>query len=171
MPADVVVSSMSSLTESGNYDVDLGMLGATLEVAPATNDAGVAVVEHTLAPHALAAPLHRHSREDEISYVLEGEMTVLADGDLSTVAAGESVVKGRHVWHTFWNARDEPLRFLEIVAPGEFADFFGEAAEFFPIDPTDEGKLASYQELAARYGLEVDFGSIPALCEEHGLRV
>jgi hypothetical protein len=30
------------------------------------------VVEHTLGPHVLAGPLHRHTREDEYSYVLEG---------------------------------------------------------------------------------------------------
>ena len=31
-----------------------------------------AVVEHRMAPSALAAPLHMHTREDEYSYVLEG---------------------------------------------------------------------------------------------------
>jgi len=100
------------------YDVMLGELGARLDISREENEANVAIVEHTLPPHTLAAPLHRHSREDEISHVLEGEMTVLADGELSTVPAGESVVKGRDVWHTFWNAGDEPLRFLEIIAPG-----------------------------------------------------
>ena len=35
----------------------------------------MAVVEHTLAPGTLGAPLHRHANEDEISYVLEGELT------------------------------------------------------------------------------------------------
>jgi uncharacterized cupin superfamily protein len=62
-------------------------------------------------------PLHRPSREDEPSYVLEVEMTVLADDELTTVLAGESVVKDRNIWYTFWNAGDDPLRFLEIIAP------------------------------------------------------
>ena len=30
------------------------------------------LVEHPMSPRALAAPLHRHTREDEYSYVLEG---------------------------------------------------------------------------------------------------
>ena len=30
------------------------------------------LVEHPMSPRALAAPLHRHSREDEYSFVLEG---------------------------------------------------------------------------------------------------
>ena len=33
-----------------------------------------ALVEHPIKPRALAAPLHTHADEDEISYVLEGEV-------------------------------------------------------------------------------------------------
>ncbi|MFC7227426.1 cupin domain-containing protein [Salinirubellus salinus] len=162
---------MCAQTTGGEkYDVMLGELGARLDVARGENEANVAIVEHTLPPHTLAAPLHRHSREDEISYVLEGEMTVLADGELATVPAGESVVKGRDVWHTFWSS-DEPLRFLEIIVPGEFSEFFEEVSHVSPLDPSDEGKVAEFLAIGERYGFEADLGSIPQLCEEHGLRM
>ena len=154
-----------------HYDVDLGKLGARLDVARTDNEANVAIVEHTLPPHTLAAPLHRHSREDEISYVLEGEMTVLAGRELSTVPAGESAVKGRDVWHTFWNAGDEPLRFLEIIAPGEFSEFFEEVAPLTPLDPSDGEAIEEFQRIGERYGFEADLESIPRLCEEHNLQV
>jgi mannose-6-phosphate isomerase-like protein (cupin superfamily) len=154
-----------------HYDVDLGRLGARLDVARTDNEANVAIVDHTLPPHTLAAPLHRHSREDEISYVLEGEMTVLAGRELSTVPAGESVVKGRDVWHTFWNAGDEPLRFLEIIAPGEFSEFFEEVAPLTPLDPSDVEAIAEFQRIGERYGFEADLESIPKLCEEHNLQM
>jgi mannose-6-phosphate isomerase-like protein (cupin superfamily) len=160
---------MSLATE--HYDVELGKLGARLDIARGENEADVAVVEHTLPPHTLAAPLHRHSHEDEISYVLEGEMTVLASDELSTVPAGESVVKGRDVWHTFWNAGDEPLRFLEIIAPGEFSEFFEEVAPLTPLDPSDEETIAEFLGLGERYGVEFDLQSIPKLCAEHGLQL
>ena len=153
------------------YDLTLGQLGARLDVARTENEANVAVVEHTLPPHTLAAPLHRHSREDEISHVLEGEMTVLADGELSTVPAGESVVKGRAVWHTFWNAGDEPLRFLEIIAPGEFSEYFEEVGALGPLDPTDGETMARFLAIGERYGVKFDLGSIPTLCAEHGLSI
>jgi mannose-6-phosphate isomerase-like protein (cupin superfamily) len=161
----------SHSTPEAKYDLELGRLGAKLAVSADETEAAVAVVEHTLAPRSLAAPLHRHSREDEISYVLAGEMTVLAGDERSTVTAGEFAVKGRDTWHTFWNAGDEPLRFLEIIAPGEFAGLFAEVAELFPLDPTDEEKMAGYQAINERYGFEVDFESVPRLCEEHGLRM
>jgi hypothetical protein len=38
---------------------------------------GFALVEHLLPPRVLAAPLHRHTREDEYSYVLEGRVGAL----------------------------------------------------------------------------------------------
>jgi mannose-6-phosphate isomerase-like protein (cupin superfamily) len=161
----------SQVTPSEKYDITLGKLGARLDISRMENEANVAIVEHTLPPHTLAAPLHRHSREDEISYVLEGEMTVLADGELATVPAEESIVKGRKVWHTFWNAGDEPLRFLEIIAPGEFSEFFDEISHVYPLDPTDEAELARFEEICERYAFEADLESIPKLCEEHGLQI
>jgi uncharacterized cupin superfamily protein len=135
------------------------------------NEANVAIVEHTLPGHTLAAPLHRHSREDEISYVLDGEMTVLADDELTTVPASESVVKGRGVWHTFWNAGDEPLRFLEIIAPGDFSEFFEEVARIEPFDPTDEDWVVEVLAIGERYGFEADFESVPDLLEKYSLQI
>jgi mannose-6-phosphate isomerase-like protein (cupin superfamily) len=35
-----------------------------------------ALVEHPIGPRALAAPMHTHEREDEYTYVLEGEIGV-----------------------------------------------------------------------------------------------
>ena len=48
-------------------------------------DAGgrFALVQHLFAPRALAAPLHRHHREDEFSYVLFGRIgAVLGDDEV-----------------------------------------------------------------------------------------
>ena len=56
----------------------------------------VALVEHILAPGVLAALVHRHSRKDEYSVVLEDQLCVFQD----------IVLKLRGHWHTFWNARD-----------------------------------------------------------------
>jgi ethanolamine utilization protein EutQ (cupin superfamily) len=41
----------------------------------------VSLVEQILTPRVLAAPLHRHSREDEYSVVLEGRLGVFQDGE------------------------------------------------------------------------------------------
>ena len=161
----------SHVTPSEKYDVSLGDLGARLDISRTENEANVAIVEHTLPAHTLAAPLHRHSREDELSHVLEGEMTVLADEELTSVPAGESVVKGRGVWHTFWNAGDEPLRFLEIIAPGQFSEFFEEVARLGTLDPTNEEWVEQFLTIAERYGLEAQLESVPDLLDTYDLRM
>ena len=81
-------------------------------------------------PRRLAAPLHRHSREDEYSLRARGP-----DGRAARRrrrvrrGAGDLVHKPRDQWHTFWNAGDEPCRILEIIAPGGFEDFFDELCD------------------------------------------
>jgi mannose-6-phosphate isomerase-like protein (cupin superfamily) len=83
-----------------------------------THAGGFSLVEHPMPPRALAAPLHRHSREDEYSYVIEGRMGALLGDDVVYAEPGDLVHKPRDQWHTFWNAGDAPCRILEIIAPG-----------------------------------------------------
>jgi hypothetical protein len=117
-------------------------------------------------PRTLAAPLHRHSREDEYSYVLEGRMGALLGDDVVYAEAGDLVHKPRNQWHTFWNAGDEPCRILEIIAPGGFEKFFDELVDAGLAGPPQPKWVAA---LGARYGLEFDFASIPVLCERFGV--
>jgi uncharacterized cupin superfamily protein len=115
-------------------------------------------------PHTLVAPLHRHSREDEYSYVLEGRLGVQLGNDIVFAEAGELVFKPRNQWHTFWNASDKTCRILEITSPGGFEHIFEEMAT----DPEAmTGETA--QAMDARYELEVDYESIPRLCAAQGL--
>jgi mannose-6-phosphate isomerase-like protein (cupin superfamily) len=164
-----------SRSDWNKYSVDVGVgqhLGAELTVAPDESQSGVAVVEHTLPPEKLAAPLHRHTREDEISYILAGVMGVQEGDEVSTVEAGEFVVKERGVWHTFWNPGPEPLRFLEIIVPGEFAGYFGEVAELLPEDGArDDETRDRIEELGDEYGFEMDPESVPDLIDRHGLEM
>lgn len=147
----------------------IGSFGTIYKVPPATVSSGVAVVEHVLSPKLLGAPLHRHSREDEISFVLEGELTVQQGDELTTTGAGGTIVKPRGVFHSFWNPGDVPTRFLEIIAPGAFAQYFRDLAPLLttPV-PSDFAAVAA---LAGRYGMELDFSSVPVLLERHGLRL
>ena len=89
-------------------------------------DGGFSLVEHPMSPRALAAPLHRHTREDEYSYILQGRMGALLGDEVVEGGPGDLIFKPRDQWHTFWNAGDEPCRILEIIAPGGFEHFFDE---------------------------------------------
>ena len=124
---------------------------------------GFSLVEHPIAPRTLVAPLHRHSREDEYSFVLEGRMGAVLGDEVVHAEQGDLVFKPRDQWHTFWNAGDEPCRILEIIAPGGFEHFFREMGELGEAPPEQMG------ELAARYGLEMDIEAAGRIAAEQNL--
>ena len=94
----------------------LGSIGVRFMInGEDTHEGGFSLVEHPMPPRHLAAPLHRHTREDEYSYVLEGKMGALLGEEVVYAEAGDLVFKPRNQWHTFWNAGDEPCRILEII--------------------------------------------------------
>jgi quercetin dioxygenase-like cupin family protein len=127
----------------------------------------ISIVEHTFAPGSLVPP-HRHTREDEISYVVVGEIGFRSDDREVSLAAGGYIVKPRGELHAMWNASPEPARMIEIISPAGFERYFVELAEAIAAaggrpDPETVGPVA------ARYGLEFDFGWVPELIERHGL--
>jgi mannose-6-phosphate isomerase-like protein (cupin superfamily) len=146
--------------------VDLGSIGARMMAWTEETGGGFSLVEHPMPPRHLAAPLHRHSREDEYSYVVEGRMGAILGDEVVYAEVGDFVFKPRQQWHTFWNAGDEPARILEIIAPGGFEHFFDELGDLVGSGEPDPAALG---ELSARYGLEMRPETVPAICEEHGL--
>jgi mannose-6-phosphate isomerase-like protein (cupin superfamily) len=122
------------------------------------------LVEHPMPARALAAPLHRHSREDEYSFVLEGTMGAQLGDQVIHAGAGALVFKPRDQWHTFWNAGDEPCRILEIISPAGFERYFDEL-----LDLVGPRTPETIEPICGRYGLEMRFESIPGLLAEHGL--
>ena len=70
-----------------------------------TNNA-VAMV-HLTVPKLAGPPLHRHSREDEWFYVLDGEIVLQVDGQRFSAGAGTSAFAPRGTAHAYQNFRDE----------------------------------------------------------------
>jgi quercetin dioxygenase-like cupin family protein len=147
--------------------VQLGGLGVRFLIDGARSGAGFALVEHPLQPRALGSPLHRHSHEDEYSYVLRGRVGAKLGDDVVFGGPGDLIFKPRGQWHAFWNAGDDQASLVEIIAPAGFEDYFRELGELFA---GERPPLERVPEVAARYGLEIDPSTIPALCAEFGLR-
>jgi mannose-6-phosphate isomerase-like protein (cupin superfamily) len=145
----------------------LGSIGVRFMIDGETTAEGFSLVEHPMSARALAAPLHRHTREDEYSYVLEGRMGALLGDDVLEAGPGDLVFKPRGEWHTFWNAGEEPCRILEIIAPAGFERFFAELVDLGGAAQADPAALGS---LCERYGLEMDPSTVPGLVERFGLR-
>ena len=145
----------------------LGSIGVRFMVDGDTTGERFSLVEHPMSARALAAPLHRHTREDEYSYVIEGRMGALLGDDVLEAGPGDLVFKPRGEWHTFWNAGDEPCRILEIIAPAGFERFFAELVDLGGVAQADPEVLGG---LCERYELEMDPSSVPGLVERFGVR-
>jgi mannose-6-phosphate isomerase-like protein (cupin superfamily) len=146
----------------------IGSIGVRFLIDGHEADEQFSLVEHPMSPRALAAPLHRHTREDEYSFVLEGRMGALLGDDVVEAGPGALVFKPRNQWHTFWNAGDEPCRILEIISPAGFERFFQELVDLGGIA---QATPEQFLDLTQRYGLEVQPDTIPELLERFGLRM
>jgi mannose-6-phosphate isomerase-like protein (cupin superfamily) len=149
-------------TTTGN----LGVVGARFILDGGPSDGRFSLVEHPIIAHGMAAPLHRHSREDEYSYVLEGRWGFWQGGNVAFAGPGDLVYKPRDVWHTFWNATHEPARLLEVISPAGFDQFFLELAALVSAGPLNTQAVAAINDA---YGLHVDPDGTARIAAEYRL--
>jgi quercetin dioxygenase-like cupin family protein len=160
---------MTVVGASEGETVWLGGLGVRFLIRGEQTGGRFALVEHPIAPRALAAPTHVHEHEDEYTLVLEGLVGVRIGDEERVAGPGELVFKPRAVPHAFWNAGDEWARALELISPAGFERYFAEVALCLP-PAVDAPRLAELGEIRARYGLGMDLTSISELVDRHGLR-
>ena len=142
----------------------LGSIGVRFMIDGDETGGGFSLVEHPMSPRALAAPLHRHNREDEYSLVLEGKVGALLGDEVLVGEPGDLIFKPRNQWHTFWNAGDEPARILEIIAPAGFERFFEELVDLGGVAQAEpRGTGGAQRPLRARDGSRQHPGAPGAL--------
>lgn len=124
-----------------------------------------ALVQHLFAPRALAAPMHRHQREDEYTYVLSGRIGAILGGEEFVAGPGDLIFKPRDQWHTFWNAGDEPASVLEMISTAGIEELFRELGRL-----TSEPEPQALAAMAARYGCDLDFDATSPVIERHRLQ-
>jgi quercetin dioxygenase-like cupin family protein len=104
-------------------------------------------------------PPHIHHREDEIFYVLEGEIVVTVEDRTIKVTPGTMVFLPRDVRHSF-TIESEQLRMLQLLTPAGLEGWFKEfsvPATAMALPPAEEPAYEDVQEMleaAPRYGLE-----------------
>lgn len=148
--------------------VDLGGLGIVFKLWGEPTGGDVGIVEHPLLPGTLAAPMHWHDNEHEISYVLEGEVTLQIGEEVIKAPPGALVLKPKGIPHTFWNAGNVPARILEIIAPGGFEKYFDDLGELFRASGGTPDR-AEIIKLAERYGLHFDMSSAEGIMHRYGV--
>jgi quercetin dioxygenase-like cupin family protein len=128
----------------------LDALAVTHRLTSRQTDGSLYLFESTFEPGD-GNRLHRHSREDEISYVLEGALEVrLADGrHVLEVGGVARLPKG--IPHALRNPSTAPSRYLFIAVPGGLDRWFDEIARAIHDGTLDD---ATSDALSREYGLE-----------------
>jgi quercetin dioxygenase-like cupin family protein len=146
--------------DEGDHHFFLNHL-ATVKVAAGDSESGLALVEF-VAPRGFGPPLHVHSEEDEVMYVLDGEIRIdLGPGDSTVVSAGAVVTLPHGVPHV-WQVLSAEARFLTINAGRREGTSFDQfvAALGTPADPD-----------ALPDPVEIDPGHVAQVCARHGIEV
>ena len=140
-------------------------VGVVFKIEGADTGAALSIVEHPFAVGALVRP-HIHTREDEISIVLEGQIGFRSEDQEVVLGRGGYIVKPRNQVHAMWNAGSTPARMIEIISPAGFEQFFAELAPLAEGGAPDPEAMA---ELCGRYELDMQPESVPGLCSRFGL--
>jgi quercetin dioxygenase-like cupin family protein len=132
---------------------------ATIKASAEGTGGRVAVIQHA-APHNSGSPLHVHHRENEWFYVLEGELTIWADGHVIRAPEGSFVFGPQDTPHTFTVSSPEGARFLLVTEPAGFESFMRSCAEpakalTLPPPPREPPDAERMGAIAAEYGIEI----------------
>jgi quercetin dioxygenase-like cupin family protein len=140
------------LADTGRTRAPLNIVGEeTLVKVSATDSNGQLAFFHLVAPPMSGPPRHVHSREDELFYVLEGELVFELDGTRYPVGPGGTVYLRRGVVHAYQNFTATDARLLIATTPGGFSEFFVELSAATPL-----GGLPDLEVLGAlgeKYGI------------------
>jgi quercetin dioxygenase-like cupin family protein len=134
----------------------------TLKIVGADTGGAYSLWEASVPPGG-GPPPHTHLREEETTYVLEGEFEfVLPGGTLLRAGPGECVRTPRGVPHGFSNVGQGSGRLLVVAAPAGVEQFFaavgqrlqpGETPRPFAGPPTPE-QCAQLARTGSAYGME-----------------
>jgi len=114
-----------------------------------------------LADSNMAVPLHVHTQEDEIWYVLEGEIEFTLGNEVKTGGPGSFVYIPKGVPHTF-QVKSDKARWFGFGLKGNLDKWFfetGEPAKSLTIpapfsEPPSEAQINAINESLKRYGTD-----------------
>ncbi|WP_300597373.1 cupin domain-containing protein [Niabella sp.] len=134
-------------------------------------------VEVSLAPKQMGPSPHLHKDLDELMYVLEGTATVLIGEKIYEVEAGGWNFRPSRIVHSFWNASDKPLRFIDCFFNQNFEDYLEELfhkiipdmvkGNLTPATPAIAGRIAA---LDKKFGVTWFHDQRKAIIDKYQLR-
>jgi len=135
------------------FDVGLG------SVCLSGTDTGGAycLLEVSLAP-AMGVPRHTHTREDEVYFVLAGELEATVGDKTFVLQPGDTLLVPRDIPHELRNPGNVENHYLLVFSPSGFEEFILATAVSAPdhtVAPTEPPAVAveNVHRLAASFGI------------------
>jgi mannose-6-phosphate isomerase-like protein (cupin superfamily) len=133
-------------------------------------------VECAVAPKVMGPPPHYHVALDELMYVVEGTASVIVEGEEVHIDAGGWHFRPRGLKHTFWNASEKPLRFIDMYFNQNFEDFLEQifhvyTPEKYPYGSPERDKISTI--LNEKFGLVYEANANEqrnAISQKYGLK-
>jgi len=115
------------------------------------------LLEVSLAP-GMAVPRHTHTREDEVYFVLAGELEVIVGEKTFVLEPGDTLLAPRDIPHALRNSGNVTNHYLLVFSPSGFEEFIMATAVPAPanaIAPTEPPAVAveNVHKLATDYGI------------------
>lgn len=110
----------------------------------------VTLIEGEMGPGSDGPPPHVHAGHDEIFVVLAGRLRFRIGDVFHTSAEGETVFAGRNLAHGFANPFDVPARYILLLSPSGYENYFRELSKLIA-DATTVPARETITTLMARY--------------------
>jgi len=129
----------------------LSLLGLETVVKVGCGDSGGSMfLAHQVVLPGMGVPPHVHTREDEVFFILEGEVEFLVGDEVLIARAGDVVQAPRGRPHGYRGAGEVPAKMWFLVTPGQIEGMFLEMAGWPAGEEPDPSRLA---DLCGRYGI------------------
>ena len=137
----------------------IAFLGTIMTVKAGGDVTGrnLSVIE-CLAPAGFGPPPHRHDLEDELFFVLEGEISFWCAGQEATYGPGGFAWCPRGLPHRFRVSDDGPARMFQLTTPAQFEDFamaVGTRVPTLELPEPAEPDVEALVRIAADFQIEI----------------
>jgi len=109
--------------------IDLPRWSMLVKVTAGDTLGRLTVIEGRMAPQLAGPPAHVHDGHDETFVIVEGRMRFRVGAGFHTALPGETIFASRRLAHGFSNPFDEPARYIAILTPSGYEDYFVKVSE------------------------------------------
>lgn len=101
---------------------------ATIKLAAKHTEGRFSLIEMVWPP-ALEVPLHVHTREDELFFLQEGQISFWVGKSLFQASPGHTLLAPKNIPHKFVVTSAEPARYLIVYSPAGFEGFIRDTSQ------------------------------------------